>query len=82
MIESAVIGLPDEKWGEKVASKIVLDCEGSQGLLAKKAGMREKWTLETISLANSYDYEMKSAVDADSVFGYADDFLWAWDETK
>jgi flavin-dependent dehydrogenase len=68
--------------GEKVTSKIVLDCEGSQGLLAKKAGMRGKWTSETISLGNAYDYEMKSAVDADSVFGYANDFLWAWDENK
>ena len=44
--------------GERIACRIVINCEGSQGLLAVKAGVREKYPPEAISLADTYDYEM------------------------
>ncbi len=43
--------------GEKISARIVINCEGSQGILAIKAGVREKYPPETISLADTYDYE-------------------------
>ena len=43
--------------GEEIRARIVLDAEGSQGLLAIKAGVREKYPPEVISLADIYDYE-------------------------
>jgi electron transfer flavoprotein-quinone oxidoreductase len=67
---------------EKITSKIVLDCEGHQGLLAVEAGLRDKWAPETIALASAYDYEMNSARETDEVFGFVNEFLWAWDENK
>ncbi|PIP38130.1 MAG: hypothetical protein COX19_14415 [Desulfobacterales bacterium CG23_combo_of_CG06-09_8_20_14_all_51_8] len=44
--------------GEKLFSRIVIDAEGSQGLVAIKAGIRKKYPPEAISLADTYDYEM------------------------
>ncbi len=67
--------------GEKIRSKIVIDAEGSQGLLAIKAGVREKYPPEAISLADIYDYEM-SKEDIDKIFGYSVKMCWGWDEQK
>ncbi len=67
--------------GEKIRSKIVIDAEGSQGLLAIKAGVREKYPSEAISLADTYDYEM-SKEDIDKIFGYSVKMCWGWDEQK
>jgi len=67
--------------GEKIFSKIVLDSEGSQGLVAVKAGIRKKYPPEVISLADTYDYEMDKS-DVDAVFGYSLRFCWGWDEQK
>ncbi len=67
--------------GEKFESKIVINAEGSQGLLAIKAGIRDKYPPETISLADTYDYIMpKKAIDR--IFGYTSRFCWGWDEQK
>ena len=67
--------------GEKIGASIVIDAEGSQGLLAIKAGVREKYPPEAISLADTYDYEMdKDKVD--SILGNSIRFCWAWDEQK
>jgi len=66
---------------EEIRSKIVIDAEGSQGLLAIKAGIREKYPPETISLADTYDYEMAKE-DIDRIFGYSLKFCWGWDEQK
>ncbi len=67
--------------GEKIFSKMVIDAEGSQGLVAVKAGIRKKYPPETISLADTYDYEMDKS-DVDAVFGYSLRFCWGWDEQK
>jgi electron transfer flavoprotein-quinone oxidoreductase len=67
--------------GEKIRCKIVINAEGSQGLLAIKAGVREKYPPETISLADIYDYEMSKA-DLDRMFGFTLRFCWGWDEQK
>ena len=67
--------------GEKVASRIVIDAEGSQGLVAVKAGIRSKYPPEMISLADTYDYIMPKRI-IDRVFGYSVKMCWAWDELK
>ncbi|MFX1339063.1 MAG: NAD(P)/FAD-dependent oxidoreductase [Promethearchaeota archaeon] len=67
--------------GERIRSKIVIDAEGSQGLLAIKAGVRKKYPPETISLADTYDYEMRKE-DIDKIFGYSVKMCWGWDEQK
>ena len=67
--------------GDRIGAKIVLNAEGSQGLLAIKAGVREKYPPETISLADTYDYVM-SKEDIDKIFGYSVKMCWGWDEQK
>ena len=67
--------------GDKLRAKIIIDAEGSQGLLAIKAGVREKYPPETISLADTYDYEM-SKEDVDRIFGHSVKMCWGWDEQK
>ncbi|MFX1569049.1 MAG: NAD(P)/FAD-dependent oxidoreductase [Promethearchaeota archaeon] len=67
--------------GERIGSKIIIDAEGSKGLLAIKAGIRERYPPETISLADAYDYEM-SKEDIDKIFGYSVKMCWGWDEQK
>jgi len=67
--------------GEKIRSRIVINAEGSQGLVAIKAGVRRKYPPETISLADIYDYEMpKDRVD--EIFGFSVRFCWGWDEQR
>jgi digeranylgeranylglycerophospholipid reductase len=67
--------------GESVGCRMVIDCEGSQGLLAVKAGVREKYPPEAISLADTYDYEM-AREDVDRVFGHTVRFCWGFDEQR
>ncbi|MCK4763181.1 MAG: NAD(P)/FAD-dependent oxidoreductase [Candidatus Aminicenantes bacterium] len=67
--------------GEKIRSKIVIDAEGSQGWLAVKAGIREKYPPEAISLADTYDYEIPKE-DLDRIFGFSLRFCWGWDEQE
>ncbi len=67
--------------GEKIYAKIVINSEGSQGLLAVKAGIRKKYPPEAISLADTYDYVMDKS-DVDRIFGYSIRFCWGWDEQK
>ena len=66
---------------EKISSKMVIDAEGSQGLLAIKAGIREKYPPETISLADTYDYELPKPL-IDRIFGHSVKMCWGWDEQK
>ncbi|MHA1803474.1 MAG: NAD(P)/FAD-dependent oxidoreductase [Promethearchaeota archaeon] len=75
-----IIGVITAK-GERIKSKIIIDAEGSQGLLAIKASIREKYPPETISLADTYDYEMPKPL-IDKIFGHSVWFCWAWDELK
>ena len=67
--------------GKKIRSKILIDAEGSQGLLAIKAGVREKYPPEVISLADTYVYDMPKE-DIDRIFGHSNRFGWGWDEQK
>jgi len=76
----AICGVITET-GEKLRCKIIINAEGSQGLLSIKAGVREKYPPETISLADIYDYEM-SKEDLDRIFGFTLRFCWGWDEQK
>ncbi|MGC9325774.1 MAG: NAD(P)/FAD-dependent oxidoreductase [Desulfomonilia bacterium] len=76
--DSCVKGVITET-GEKIRSRIVIDAEGSQGLVAIQAGVRRKYPPEAISLADIYDYEMpKERVD--DIFGFSLRFCWGWDE--
>ncbi|MEI6186653.1 MAG: NAD(P)/FAD-dependent oxidoreductase [Dehalococcoidia bacterium] len=67
--------------GETIRSRIVINCEGSQGILAVKAGVREKYPPQAISLADTYDYECPKEV-IDRVFGHTLRFCWGFDEMK
>lgn len=67
--------------GERIRSKIVINAEGSKGLLAIKAGIRERYPPETISLADTYDYVMAKE-DVDKIFGYSVKMCWGWDEQR
>lgn len=78
--EGVVRGVVTEL-GERIRARIVIDSEGSQGLLAIRAGVREKYPPEVISLADTYDYEMAKE-DVDRIFGHSLRFCWGWDEQK
>jgi len=75
-----VKGIVTER-GEQIGAKIVIDAEGSQGLLAIRSGVREKYPPDTISLADIYDYEMSKEA-LDRIFGHTIRFCWGWDEQK
>lgn len=75
-----VVGVKTDK-GESIGARLVIDGEGSQGLLAVNAGIREKYPPEVISLADVYDYEM-AREDIDRAFGHSLRFCWGWDEQK
>lgn len=78
--EKQIIGIITDN-GDRIRCKILIDAEGSQGLLAIKAGIRDKYPPETISLADTYDYEMPKKL-VDKIFGYSVWFCWGWDEQK
>lgn len=78
--EEKIVGLITDK-DEKIKSKVIIDAEGSQGILAVKVGIRKKYPPEAISLADVYDYEMpKDKID--EVFGHSVKMCWGWDEQK
>ncbi|MDD5668329.1 MAG: NAD(P)/FAD-dependent oxidoreductase, partial [Actinomycetota bacterium] len=67
--------------GEEIRARLVIDAEGSQGLLAIRAGVREKYPPEVISLADIYDYEIDKE-ELDELMGHTLRFCWGWDEQK
>jgi flavin-dependent dehydrogenase len=67
--------------GRPIRSKIVIDAEGSQGLVAVRAGVRKRYPPEAISLADTYDYEMAKET-IDRLLGYSIRFCWGWDEQR
>jgi len=67
--------------GEKIHAKVVIDAEGSQGLLAISAGVRKKYPPDVISLAEVYDYEIDKE-EVDDIFGHSIRFCWGWDEQR
>jgi flavin-dependent dehydrogenase len=80
MEEGYVKGIHTET-GEKIRSRIVINAEGSQGLVAVKSGIRKRYPPETISLADVYDYEMPKDL-LDEIFGFSLRFCWGWDEQR
>lgn len=67
--------------GQVIRARVVIDAEGSQGLLAVKAGVRKKYPPDVISLADVYDYRLgKEKVDR--ILGFSNRFVWAWDEQR
>jgi len=78
--DGLVAGIITES-GEIIRSRIVINSEGSQGILAIKAGVRDKYPPQAISLADTYDYECPKEV-IDRVFGYTLRFCWGFDELK
>jgi flavin-dependent dehydrogenase len=78
--DGRVCGVVTDK-GERLRCKLVIDAEGCQGFLAIKAGVREKYPPNAISLADCYDYEI-SREDVDRIFGHTLRFCWGWDEQK
>jgi flavin-dependent dehydrogenase len=70
-----------QRAGEIIRSSIVINSEGSQGILAVKAGIREKYPPQAISLADTYDYDCPKEV-IDRVFGHTLRFCWGFDEQK
>ena len=78
--DGLIKGIVTDK-GEIIRSRIVINCEGSQGILAVKAGVREKYPPQAISLADTYDYECPKEV-IDRVFGHTLRFCWGFDEMK
>lgn len=79
-VNGHIRGVKTEK-NEHIQSKIVIDAEGSHGLLAIKAGVREKYPPDVISLADVYVYDMDKR-DIDRIFGFSLKFCWGWDEQK
>ncbi len=80
MEEGRVAGVVTDS-GQRIRARLVIDAEGSQGLLAVKAGVREKYPPEVISLADVYDYRMDKE-DVDRVLGFTLRFCWGWDEQR
>jgi digeranylgeranylglycerophospholipid reductase len=78
--DGQIKGIVTER-GETVRSRIVINSEGSQGILAVKAGVREKYPPQAISLADTYDYDCPKDV-IDRVFGHTLRFCWGFDEMK
>jgi len=78
--DGVIKGIITDK-GEQIHSKIVVDAEGSKGLLAIKAGIRKKYSPQTISLADIYDYTIPKEK-IDEIFGYSVKMCWGWDEQK
>ncbi len=78
--EGRVAGVVTDR-GERIRARLVIDAEGSQGILAVKAGVREKYPPEVISLADVYDYRMAKE-DVDRILGHTLRFCWGWDEQR
>lgn len=55
-----ITGVVTDK-GDKISSKIVIDAEGSESLLAIKAGIRKKFPADSVELCLLYDFEMSEA---------------------
>jgi digeranylgeranylglycerophospholipid reductase len=79
-VNGHIRGVKTEK-NEHIWAKIVIDAEGSHGLLAIQAGIRKKYPPDVISLADVYVYDMDKR-DIDRIFGFSLKFCWGWDEQK
>lgn len=81
IVEGGAVGGVFLEGGRKIRSEIVIDAEGSQGLLAVEVGIRRRYPPEVISLADTYDYVMPKEK-VDEIFGHSIRFAWGWDEQK
>jgi DNA-binding MarR family transcriptional regulator len=67
--------------GEELRCRLLIDAEGVQNLLARKAGIRRTYRPEAIELCLLYDFKM-SKRDIDEVCGYQIEYYWAMPEEK
>ena len=65
--------------GRKIGARLVIDAGGTQNNLSIKAGIREKYTAESIELYMLWDLEMAKE-DVDRVFGHSMEFFHAFPE--
>ena len=65
--------------GERIGARLVIDAGGTQNSLSIKAGLREKYTAESVELYMLWDLEMAKE-DVDSVFGHSMEFFHAFPE--
>jgi electron transfer flavoprotein-quinone oxidoreductase len=75
-----VAGIVTDK-GEEIKSALVIDAGGTQNQISIKAGLRKKFTPESIELYMLWDFEMAKE-DVDSVFGNSMEFFHAMPEEK
>lgn len=67
--------------GERLKCRVLIDGEGSEPLLAIKAGIRKKYMPQAVELYLGYDFRMPS-VDIEKVTGGGPQFYWAVPEDK
>jgi len=67
--------------GEKIRSKILIDAEGTQNLLAINAGLRRRYSPEGIELCTLYDFAMPKE-EIDKTDGHTIEYFWAMPEEK
>ncbi len=77
---NAVRGVVTDR-GEELRCGIVIDAEGVQNLLARKAGIRGTYRPEAIELCLLYDFKMAKQ-DIDRVCGYQIEYYWAMPEEE
>jgi flavin-dependent dehydrogenase len=75
-----IAGIITDK-GEKLGSKIVIDAEGSECLLAIKAGIRKKFPADSLELILSHVFDMAPA-EIEKAMGNTIENYWAIPEEK
>ncbi len=65
--------------GARIGAKVVIDAGGTQNQLSIKAGIRKRFTAESIELYMIWDHEMAKR-DVDDVFGNTMEFFHAFPE--
>jgi electron transfer flavoprotein-quinone oxidoreductase len=80
MDNGRVAGVVTDK-GEEIKAPLVIDSGGTQNQLSIKAGLRKKFTAESIELYMLWDFQMAKE-DVDSVFGHSMEFFHAMPEEK
>jgi electron transfer flavoprotein-quinone oxidoreductase len=75
-----IVGIVTDK-GERLGAKIVIDAEGSEYLLAIKAGVRKKFPPESIELIVSYVFDMPPDK-IEQAMGNTADCYWAEPQEK
>ncbi|WP_287155703.1 NAD(P)/FAD-dependent oxidoreductase [Candidatus Solincola tengchongensis] len=67
--------------GEELRCRLLIDAEGVQNILARKAGIRKTYRPEAVELCLLYDFKMAKE-DIDRICGYQIEYYWAMPEEK